>query len=69
MLLRCRVCAALKGEGQAGALEIWDWGSGRSRRRSEGLLKFAETYANLNKITTLNLKKVYARDLFETCMC
>ncbi|MBR7513143.1 hypothetical protein KC219_23590, partial [Mycobacterium tuberculosis] len=35
------------------------------KRRSEGLLKFAETYRNLNKITTLNLTKVYARDLFE----
>jgi two-component system, NtrC family, nitrogen regulation sensor histidine kinase NtrY len=35
------------------------------QKRSEGLLKFAETYRNLNKITTLNLKKVYARDLFE----
>ena len=27
------------------------------RRRSEGLLKFAETYRNLNKISDLNLKK------------
>ena len=27
-------------------------------------LKFAETYRNLNKITTLNLKKVYVRELF-----
>ncbi len=35
------------------------------KRRSEGLLKFAETYRNLNKITTLNLKKVFVRDLFE----
>ena len=35
------------------------------RRRSEGLLKFAETYRNLNKITTPSLKKVYVRDLFE----
>ena len=34
-------------------------------RRSEGLLKFAETYRNLNKITTLNLKKIFIRDLFE----
>jgi two-component system nitrogen regulation sensor histidine kinase NtrY len=34
------------------------------KRRSEGLLKFAETYRNLNKITTLNLKKVYVRELF-----
>ena len=34
------------------------------KRRSEGLLKFAETYRNLNKITTLSLQKVYIRDLF-----
>ncbi len=34
------------------------------RKRSEGLLKFAETYRNLNKITTLNLRKVYVRELF-----
>jgi hypothetical protein len=31
-------------------------------------LKFAETYRNLNKITTLNLKKVYVRDIFETLL-
>lgn len=36
------------------------------KRRSEGLLKFAETYRNLNKITTLNLQKIYVRDLFES---
>jgi two-component system, NtrC family, nitrogen regulation sensor histidine kinase NtrY len=35
------------------------------KRRSEGLLKFAETYRNLNKITTPNLRKIYVRDLFE----
>ena len=35
------------------------------KRRSEGLLKFAETYRNLNKITTLNLRTIYVRDLFE----
>jgi two-component system nitrogen regulation sensor histidine kinase NtrY len=34
------------------------------KRRSEGLLKFAETYRNLNKITTPNFKKLYVRDLF-----
>jgi len=28
-------------------------------------LKFAETYRNLNKITTPNLKKVFVRDIFE----
>jgi nitrogen fixation/metabolism regulation signal transduction histidine kinase len=35
------------------------------KRRSEGLLKFAETYRSLNKITTLNLSRVYVRDVFE----
>ena len=35
------------------------------KRRSEGLLKFTESYRNLNKITRLDLKKVLARDLFE----
>lgn len=35
------------------------------KRRSESLLKFAETYRNLNKVTKPNLKKVYVRDLFE----
>jgi signal transduction histidine kinase len=35
------------------------------QRRSEGLLKFAQTYRNLNKISTLNLKNIYVRDLFE----
>ena len=52
-------------EGQPGALEDLELGIGTIRRRSEGLLKFAETYRNLNKITTLNMKRVYARDLFE----
>jgi two-component system, NtrC family, nitrogen regulation sensor histidine kinase NtrY len=35
------------------------------KRRSEGLLKFAETYRNLNKITAPNIKTVYVRDVFE----
>jgi two-component system nitrogen regulation sensor histidine kinase NtrY len=34
------------------------------KRRSEGLLKFAETYRNLNKITTLNLNQVYLKEVF-----
>ncbi|HEV2480100.1 MAG TPA: HAMP domain-containing sensor histidine kinase [Puia sp.] len=65
MLNRLRESARLLG-GQAGALEDLELGIGTIRKRSEGLLKFAETYRNLNKITTLTLKKVYARDLFET---
>jgi two-component system nitrogen regulation sensor histidine kinase NtrY len=47
-----------------GALEDLEIGIETIKRRSEGLLKFAETYRNLNKITTLNLKKVYVRELF-----
>lgn len=64
MLHRLQESASLL-EGQEGALEDLELGIGTIRRRSEGLLKFAETYRNLNKITTLNLKKVFARDLFE----
>lgn len=33
-------------------------------RRSEGLLKFAQAYRTLNKITSLNLKKISISDLF-----
>src|SRR5258705_4566387 len=51
--------------GQVDDLEI---GIETIKRRSEGLLKFAETYRNLNKITTLNLKKVYVRDIFENLL-
>lgn len=48
-----------------GSLEDLELGIETIKRRSEGLLKFAETYRNLNKITTLNVKKVLVRDLFE----
>jgi two-component system, NtrC family, nitrogen regulation sensor histidine kinase NtrY len=34
------------------------------KRRSEGLLRFAQTYRNLNKITTLNLATLSVRELF-----
>jgi nitrogen fixation/metabolism regulation signal transduction histidine kinase len=47
------------------AIEDLELGIETIRRRSEGLLKFAETYRNLNKITTPNRKKIYVRDLFE----
>src|SRR6476620_10209999 len=46
-------------------LEDLELGIDTIKRRSEGLLKFAETYRNLNKITTPNCKKLYVRDLFE----
>ena len=45
--------------------EDLDIGIETIRHRSEGLLKFAETYRNLNKITVLNLKQLHIRDLFE----
>src|SRR5579872_4016723 len=51
MLLRLKESARLL-EGQPGALEDLELGIGTIRKRSEGLLKFAETYRNLNKITT-----------------
>lgn len=35
------------------------------KKRSEGLLKFAEVYRNLNKVTQPNLNHVLVRDLFE----
>ena len=36
------------------------------KRRSQGLLKFAEVYRNLNKITEPNLRIVFIHDLFES---
>lgn len=48
----------------SGSLDDLELGIDTIKRRSEGLLKFAETYRNLNKITTLNLKRVYVRELF-----
>ena len=35
------------------------------RKRSEALLKFADTYRNLNRINSLVLDQIYVRDLFE----
>ncbi len=49
---------------QDDAVEDLELGIDTIKRRSEGLLKFAETYRNLNKITTLSLKKIYVRELF-----
>ncbi len=48
-----------------GSVDDLEIGIDTIKRRSEGLLKFAETYRNLNKITTPNLSKVFVRDLFE----
>ncbi|RYY58402.1 MAG: GHKL domain-containing protein [Chitinophagaceae bacterium] len=51
-----------------GAVDDLKLGIATIRRRSEGLLKFAETYRNLNKITTLHLQRVYALDIFENIL-
>ena len=56
---------AVRPELESGSMDDLELGIDTIKRRSEGLLKFAETYRNLNKITTLNLKKIYVRDLFE----
>jgi signal transduction histidine kinase len=48
-----------------GGLHDLELGIETIKRRSEGLLKFAESYRNLNKIIKPNLQKVYVRDLFE----
>jgi two-component system nitrogen regulation sensor histidine kinase NtrY len=51
-----------------GSLDDLELGIDTIKRRSEGLLKFTETYRSLNKITTLSLKKVFVRDLFGNIM-
>ncbi len=38
------------------------------KNRSDGLLKFAESYRNLNKVAKLHLTKVYVRDIFENML-
>jgi two-component system, NtrC family, nitrogen regulation sensor histidine kinase NtrY len=50
-------------EGIAEDLEL---GIDTIRKRSEGLLKFTETYRNLNKITKAELAKVFVSGLFDT---
>jgi two-component system nitrogen regulation sensor histidine kinase NtrY len=57
---------AASGSGNSGNMDDLELGLETIQRRSEGLLKFTETYRNLNKITNPNLKKVFVRDLFET---
>lgn len=53
-------------DNKSGAVDDLELGIDTIKRRSEGLLKFAETYRNLNKINSLNLSRIYLRDLFET---
>ena len=49
----------------SGGVDDLELGIDTIKRRSEGLLKFAETYRNLNKITAPNVKQVLVHDLFE----
>ena len=49
---------------KSGTLDDLELGIDTIKRRSEGLLKFAETYRSLNKITTLTVTKVHVRELF-----
>src|SRR5205823_3572429 len=46
-------------------LDDLELGINTIKSRSEGLLKFTESYRNLNKITKLDLKRILIRDLFE----
>ncbi|RYD91846.1 MAG: HAMP domain-containing histidine kinase [Sphingobacteriales bacterium] len=46
-------------------LEDIELGIDTIKRRSEGLLKFTESYRSLNKITKLDLTKILVRNLFE----
>lgn len=49
-----------------GSVDDLELGIDTIKRRSEGLLKFAETYRNLNKITKPTVTKIFIRDLFES---
>ncbi|WP_461451867.1 sensor histidine kinase [Mucilaginibacter sp.] len=46
-------------------LEDLELGIDTIKRRSEGLLKFTESYRSLNKITKLDITKILVRNLFE----
>ncbi len=57
--------ASINKLGIDGKLEDLELGIETIERRSNGLLKFAETYRNLNKITEPNTKRILVLDLFE----
>lgn len=48
-----------------GSVDDLQTGIDTIRRRSENLLKFVDTYRNLNRIQTLSLTTAYVRDVFE----
>lgn len=56
---------SLDKKGATGSLDDLELGINTIKRRSEGLLKFAGTYRNLNKISKPDLKRFPVRELFE----
>ncbi len=58
--------AVLDVDNKTSSMEDLELGIDTIKKRSEGLMKFAETYRNLNKINTLTVKKIYIRNLFES---
>lgn len=62
--LKNRLQQSRQEEKDTASFEDLEIGIDTIKRRSEGLLKFAETYRNLNKITSLNLQKVFVSELF-----
>ncbi|MFI5136809.1 MAG: sensor histidine kinase [Sphingobacteriales bacterium] len=56
----------IAGSLESSQLEDLELGINTIKRRSEGLLKFTESYRNLNKITKPDLTKILVRNLFET---
>lgn len=59
---RIREVSESSGNGEMEDIEL---GINTIKRRSQGLLKFAETYRNLNKITRPNLKSIPVFELLE----
>jgi two-component system nitrogen regulation sensor histidine kinase NtrY len=56
----------IKNSPMSSHMEDLELGIDTIKRRSEGLLKFTESYRSLNKITKLDLSKILVRNLFET---
>ena len=55
----------IKSRVMSSELEDLELGIDTIKRRSEGLLKFTESYRSLNKISKLDLTRILVRDLFE----
>jgi two-component system nitrogen regulation sensor histidine kinase NtrY len=55
----------ITGSAISAELEDIELGIDTIKKRSEGLLKFTESYRSLNKITKLDLDKIRVRDMFE----